>query len=52
MVKRYNEVIEFIEREHRKPSKFYPEENLTYHFIHHDKKRHNGGFLKGESGSF
>ena len=47
-MKRYNEVIEFIEREHRKPSKYYSEEKLMFHFIHHNKKLYNGGFLKAE----
>lgn len=36
---RYNEVIEFVENEHRKPSKYYPEEYLMFHFIHHNKNR-------------
>ena len=49
---RYKEVIEFLEREHRKPSKYYPEENLMYHFIHNNKKLYNGRFLKDESGNF
>ena len=45
---RYNEVMEFMEREHRKPSKYYPEEKLMFHFIHHNKKLYNAGALKAE----
>ena len=28
---RYKEVVEFMEKEHRKPSKYYPEEKLSFH---------------------
>ncbi len=45
---RYNEVMEFMEHEQRKPSKYYPEEKLMFHFIHHNKKLYNGGLLKTE----
>ena len=45
---RYNEVIEFVENEHRKPSKYYPEEKLKSHFFHHNKKLYNAGTLKTE----
>ena len=45
---RYNEVMAFMEREHRKPSKYYPEEKLMFHFIHHNKKLYNAGTLKAE----
>lgn len=34
---RYYEVMEFMVKEHRKPSKYYPEEKLKFHFIHHNK---------------
>lgn len=47
MVK-YNEVIDFIETNHRKPSKYYPEEKLMFHFIHHNKKLYNAGSMKAE----
>ena len=43
---RYQEVMEFMEREHRKPSKYYPEEKLMFHFIHHNKKLYNAGEMK------
>ena len=45
---RYNEVMEFMDKEHRKPSKYYPEEKLMFHFIHHNKKLYNAGSLKAE----
>lgn len=45
---RYNEVMKFMEREHRKPSKYYPEEKLMFHFIHHNKKLYNARTLKGD----
>ena len=44
----YKEAMEFMEREHRKPSKYYPEEKLKFHFIHHNKKLYNAGTLKAE----
>lgn len=45
---RFNEVINFMELEHRKPSKYYPEEKLMFHFIHHNKKLYNAGGLKAD----
>ena len=45
---RYKEVMEFMEREHRKTSKCYPEEKLMFHFIHHNKKLYNAGSMKAE----
>ena len=44
----YNEVMNFMVKEHRKPSKYYPEEKLMFHFIHHSKKLYNAGSLKAE----
>ncbi len=43
---RYSEVMDFMEKNHRKPSKYYPEEKLMFHFIHHNKKLYNAGALK------
>lgn len=45
---RYDEVMNFMEREHWKPSKYYPEEKLMFHIIHHNKKLYNAGALKLE----
>lgn len=44
----WQEVMDFMEKNHRKPSKYYPEEKLMFHFIHHNKKLYNGGLLKTE----
>ena len=40
---RYNEVKSFIEREHRNPSKYYPEEKLMVHFLKRGRKLMNAG---------
>ena len=47
-IQKYNEVMAFMEKEHRKPSKYYPEEKLMFHFIHHNKKLYNTGAMKGD----
>jgi hypothetical protein len=47
-ITKYNEVVHFIEKNHRKPSKYYPEEKLMFHFIHHNKKLYNAGVMKAE----
>lgn len=43
---RYNEVRAFIEREHRNPSKYAPEEMLMVHFLKRCRKLTNAGELK------
>ena len=43
---RYNEVKEFIEREHRNPSKYVPEEKLMVHFLKRGRKLMNAGEMK------
>lgn len=43
---RYNEVNDFIEREHRNPSKYAPEERLMCHFLKRNRKLINAGELK------
>ena len=45
---RYKEVMELTERKHRKPSKYYLEEKLMFHFIYHNKKLYNAGSSKPE----
>lgn len=46
---KYNEIVVFIEREHRNPSKYYPEERGRYYnWLKHNKKLYNGGELKPE----
>ena len=45
---RYNEVKVFIEREHRNPSKFIPEERGLRNWVRHQQKLVNKGELKAE----
>lgn len=45
---RNNEVVAFIEREHRNPSKYNPEEKLMVHFLKRGRKLMNAGEMKGE----
>lgn len=42
---RYEEVKTFIEREHRNPSKYAPEEKLLVHFLKRGRKLMNAGEL-------
>ena len=43
---RYNEVVSFVETNHRNPSKYVPEEKLMVHFLKRGRKHMNGGELK------
>ena len=43
---RYNEVVDFIEANHRNPSKYNPEEKLMVHFLKRGRKLLNAGELK------
>lgn len=46
---RYNEVVAFIEREHRNPSKHDDEERGLYlNWIKHNRKLYSAGLLKEE----
>lgn len=42
---RYQEVLTFIEREHRNPSKYNPEERLMIHFLKRNRKLLNADAL-------
>lgn len=42
---RYNEVKNFIEENHRNPSKYYDEEKLMAHFLKRNRKLMNAGEL-------
>ena len=44
--KRYNEVKEFIEREHRNPSKYRQEEHDMLNWLKANRKQMNAGTLK------
>lgn len=43
---RYNEVKDFIETNHRNPSKYYDEEKLKVHFLKRGRKLMNAGELQ------
>ena len=45
-LKRYNEVKNFIETNHRNPSKYAPEEKLMTHFLKRCRKLMNAGELQ------
>ena len=45
---RYDEVKNLIEREHRNPSKYAPEERNMVNFLKHTRKQMNQGLLKAE----
>lgn len=42
---RFNEVMTFIETNHRNPSKYFPEERLMVHFLKRCRKLMNAGEL-------
>ena len=43
---KYNEVVEFIETNHRNPSKYVAEERNMVNFLKHTRKQMNQGLLK------
>ena len=43
---KYNEVVEFIQTNHRNPSKHRIEEHDMYNYIKHTRKQMNQGLLK------
>ncbi len=43
---RYNEVVDFIEANHRNPSKYAPEEKLMVHFLKRGRKLMNAAEQK------
>ncbi len=45
---RYNEVMAFMEKNHRNPSKHYLEERLMHNWVHQNRKLMNQGSLKEE----
>lgn len=44
---RYNEVVSFIETNHRNPSKYVAEERLMVHFLKRGRKLMNAGGIEG-----
>ena len=46
---KYREVVAFIEREHRNPSRYNAEERGKYcNWLKHNRKLYNNGEMKGE----
>ena len=46
---KYQEVVAFIEREHRNPSRYNAEERGKYcNWLKHNRKLYNNGEMKGE----
>lgn len=45
---RYNEVVEFIETNHRNPSKYNMVERNMYNYIKYTRKQMNQGLLKAD----
>lgn len=45
---RYEEVMEFMETNHRNPSKYNPEERNAWNWIRHTQKQYGAGELKPE----
>lgn len=43
---RYQEVMDFMEKHHRNPSKHYMKEKLKHSWVHHNRKLMNRGELK------
>ena len=43
---KYNEVVEFIQSNHRNPSKYVAEERNMVNFLKHTRKQLNAGLLK------
>ena len=48
-IAKYNEVVDFIQTNHRNPSRYNPEERYKYYnWLKHTKKQFNAGELKPE----
>lgn len=45
---RYNEVLEFVESNHRGPSRHHPEEHKMLNWMKFNRKCYNGGKMEGE----
>ena len=45
---KYNEVVKFIQSNHRNPSKYVAEERNMVNFLKHTRKQLNAGLLKAE----
>lgn len=45
---RYNEIMAFLAENHRRPSKYKPEERNAWNWLRHTQKQMNAGELKPE----
>lgn len=45
---KYNEVMDYMKKNHRNPSKYNQEERNMYNFVKHTRKQLNQGILKPE----
>ena len=45
---KYNDVMDFMETNHRNPSKYNMEERNMYNYIKHTRKQMNQGLLKAD----
>ena len=45
---RYNEIMAFMQENHRRPSKYKPEERSVWNWLRHTQKQMNSGELKQE----
>ena len=45
---KYNEIMDFIAENHRRPSKYNPEERNNWNWWRHTQKQLNAGILKPE----
>ena len=45
---RYNEIMAFLAENHRRPSKYNPEERNAWNWLRHQQKLMNAGVLKSE----
>ena len=45
---KYNEIMAFMAENHRRPSKYKPEERNAWNWLRHTQKQYNSGELKPE----
>lgn len=47
-VARFEEAMRFIEKNHRRPSKYAPEERNNWNWLRHNQKLYNNGAMRPE----
>ena len=48
-LERYNELREYIERNHRRPSKYNLDERNSWNWLRHNQKLYNNGAMRPET---